>query len=216
MTDITETQDDVLEGDEKNSSSEEYPFTQIKIDKDQFSIFELKRKHEHEDIKRKDIIIDPEFQRNFVWGRAQKSELIESILMGIPLPVIYLFEQLDGKKQVVDGRQRLTSIFEFMNNKFQLSDMKILKNENGKTFNKLAPLLQSKIEDYQIQAYLIKPPTPERIKFDIFDRVNRSGTQLNHQEMRNALYQGKSTTLLNKLAKSKEFTEATGKAVPDG
>lgn len=215
MTENSENKDEVLEGDEKSSSSEEYPFTQIKIDKDQFSLFELKRKHEPEDIKRKDIIIDPEFQRNFVWGSAQKSELIESILMGIPLPVIYLFEQLDGKKQVVDGRQRLTSIFDFMNNKFPLSDMKILKKENGSTFKKLDPLLQSKIEDYQIQAYLIKPPTPERIKFDIFDRVNRSGTQLNHQEMRNALYQGKCTVLLKELAKSKEFTEATGKAVPD-
>lgn len=215
MTENSEAKDEVLEGDEKSSSSDEYPFTQIKIDKDQFSLFELKRKHEPEDMKRKDIIIDPEFQRNFVWGSAQKSELIESILMGIPLPVIYLFEQLDGKKQVVDGRQRLTSIFDFMNNKFPLSDMKILKKENGSTFKKLDPLLQSKIEDYQIQAYLIKPPTPERIKFDIFDRVNRSGTQLNHQEMRNALYQGKCTALLKELAKSKEFTEATGKAVPD-
>lgn len=215
MTDDTAPQDEVLEGDETNSSSEEYPFTQIKIDKDQFSLFELKRKHESADAKRKDIIIDPEFQRNLVWTRAQQSELIESILMGIPLPVIYLFEQLDGKKQVVDGRQRLTSIFDFMNDKFPLSDMKILKNENGQTFSNLAPLLQSKIEDYQIQAYLIKPPTPERIKFDIFDRVNRGGTQLNHQEMRNALYQGKSTALLNELAKSPEFVEATGNAVPD-
>jgi hypothetical protein len=212
MNGKSDENDDVLEGDEIEPSSE-YPYTQVKIDKEQFSLFELKRKHEDE--RRKDIIIDPEFQRNFVWTATQKSELVESILMGIPLPVIYLFEQLDGKKQVVDGRQRLTSIFEFMSNKFSLSELKILKTENGKKFEKLDPILQSKIEDYQIQAYLIKPPTPERIKFDIFDRVNRSGTHLNHQEMRNALYQGACTELLKKLAKTVEFSESTGKSVPD-
>lgn len=204
--------EETLEGDE-SSPAKDYPFSQIKIDKDQFSLFELKRKFE--DKNRQDILIDPDFQRNFVWTNVQKSELIESILMGIPLPVIYLFEQADGKKQVVDGRQRLTSIFKFMNNEFALIDLKILKNENGNTFEKLSPLLQAKIEDYQIQAYLIKPPTPERIKFDIFDRVNRSGTQLNHQEMRNALHQGKSTLLIKELAETAEFKNATGNAITD-
>ena len=204
--------DDALEGDDK-SPAKDYPFSQIKIDKDQFSLFELKRKFE--DKNRQDILIDPEFQRNFVWDNVQKSELIESILMGIPLPVIYLFEQADGKKQVVDGRQRLTSVFNFMNNEFALTDLKILVKENTKTFEKLTPLLQAKIEDYQIQAYLIKPPTPERIKFDIFDRVNRSGTQLNHQEMRNALHQGKSTLLIKALAQTSEFKNATGNAITD-
>ena len=204
--------EDALEGDE-SSRATDYPFSQIKIDKDQFSLFELKRKFE--DKNRQDILIDPDFQRNFVWTNVQKSELIESILMGIPLPVIYLFEQVDGKKQVVDGRQRLTSVFNFMNNDFALTELKILASENTKTFKKLSPLLQAKIEDYQIQAYLIKPPTPERIKFDIFDRVNRSGTQLNHQEMRNALHQGQSTQLIKELALTAEFRNATGNAISD-
>ncbi|MDR1759422.1 MAG: DUF262 domain-containing protein [Fibrobacter sp.] len=207
-----EIEDETLEGEE-TYLSKDYPFSQIKIDKDQFSLFELKRKFE--DKNRQDILIDPDFQRNFVWSYVQKSELIESILMGIPLPVIYLFEQADGKKQVVDGRQRLTSIFSFMNNEFALTELKILNDESTKKFEKLNPLLQAKIEDYQIQAYLIKPPTPERIKFDIFDRVNRSGTQLNHQEMRNALHQGKSTRLIKELAETLEFKEATGNAITD-
>ena len=69
--------------------------------------------------------------------------------------------------------------------------------------------MQTKIEDYQIIAHVIQPPTPDRIKFDIFDRVNRAGTQLNKQEIRNALYQGNATQLLSQLCQTSEFAEAT-------
>ena len=80
---------------------------------------------------------------------------------------------------------------------------------NKKKFKDLDPVYQSKIEDYQIMAHVIQPMTPDRVKFDIFDRVNRAGTQLNKQEIRNALYQGQSTKLLNTLCKTKQFNEAT-------
>lgn len=203
---------DILEGENQGNSGI-YPEAKIKIDKDQFSLFELKRRFDNKE--RQDIIIDPEFQRNSVWDNRQKCELIESILMGIPLPVIYLFEQKDGKKQVVDGRQRLTTIFDYINNEFTLTNLKILHDENTKKFEKLKPLYQGKIEDFQLQAYIIQPPTPERVKYDIFDRVNRGGTRLTNQEMRNALYQGKSTVLLKELAESTEFKNATGKAISD-
>lgn len=107
-----------------------YP-AQVKITRDQFPLLQLKRKAEP---MRNELIIDPDFQRLFVWNIKQKSELIESILMGIPLPVIYLFEQNDGRLQVVDGRQRLTAIFQYMNNEFSLfSELKILKGERGKS-----------------------------------------------------------------------------------
>ena len=186
-----------------------YP-AKVKITRDQFSLFQLKRKSES---GRKEIIIDPDFQRLFVWGSKEKSELIESILMGIPLPVLYLFEQNDGKLQVVDGRQRLTAIFQYMNNEFALSDLKILPEEKGKKFSDLSPMMQGIIEDFQMTVYKIQPPTPENVKFDIFDRVNRGGKKLNHQEMRNALHQGKSTELLRELSESEEFHRATGDAV---
>lgn len=162
-----------------------YP-AQVKITRDQFPLLQLKRKAEP---MRNELIIDPDFQRLFVWNIKQKSELIESILMGIPLPVIYLFEQNDGRLQVVDGRQRLTAIFQYMNNEFSLfSELKILKGERGKKFKDLSFLMQGKIEDFQMTIYRIQPPTPEKVKFDIFDRVNRGGVKLNHQEMRNALH----------------------------
>jgi len=201
-------EDDTLDPTKK-SDIEIYP-AQIKVDRANFSIFELKRQYE----KRNKLIIDPNFQRQSVWrSKKQKSELIESILMGIPLPLIYFSQNSEGKLQVVDGRQRLTTLFDFLNDKFSLSELNILTKLKGKKFSQLEADEQSDLEDYQIIAYIIKPPTPDRIKFDIFDRVNRGGTRLNNQEMRNALYQGKVTELLNTLSKNSNFLQATNEAI---
>ena len=205
MTNIEELEgEDSLDNYESN-----YPDISVKLVKEQFSIFELKRRLEVS----KTIIINPDFQRNKVWNSKQNSELIESILMAIPIPIIYLFENKDGIKLVVDGRQRLSCIFDYLNNKFKLVNLEILKRENGKHFSDLIPKLQTKIEDYQILAYTIQHPIPEKIKFNIFDRVNRGGTRLNNQEMRNALYLGKATKLLNNLSKLDSFLLATNNGI---
>ncbi|EGU0335009.1 DUF262 domain-containing protein, partial [Campylobacter jejuni] len=180
-----------------------YPLEKIRIEKGRMSFFEIKRRQE-----RGDIQISPEFQREDVWNYKQKSELIESVLMGIPIPVFYFFESKDTKIQVVDGRQRITTFIDFMNDKFDLKQVKIITDIIGKKFSDLNVIQQRKIEDYQIDTYTIQPPTPEQVKFNIFDRVNRGGTRLNNQEMRNALYQGNSTELINELSKEECFKKA--------
>jgi hypothetical protein len=185
-----------------------YP-AQVKVERANYSIFELKRQ-----FSKGKIVLDPEFQRESVWkSKKQKSELVESILMGIPLPIVYFSENSEGRLQVVDGRQRLTTLFEFLDDGFSLSELNILKQLTGKKFSGLSPIEQSDLEDYQLIAYVIKPPTPDRIKFDIFDRVNRGGTRLNNQEMRNALYQGKVVKLLKELSQLESFLKATNFSV---
>ncbi|WP_069470649.1 DUF262 domain-containing protein [Candidatus Marithrix sp. Canyon 246] len=188
-----------------------YPDARVKISKEQFSIYDLKRQYD----KRQKIIIAPNFQRKDVWKPKQKSELIESVLMGIPIPIMYFFEDKDGKRQVVDGRQRLTTFFSFIDGGFKLNNLKILKEQNGKGFKDLELVHQAMIEDYQLFIYVIQPPTPENVKFEIFDRVNRGGTQLKPQEMRNALYQGKATKLLDRLVKFDCFKQATNNGIKD-
>jgi hypothetical protein len=133
--------------------------------------------------------------------------------MGLPIPIMYLYEDKFGNLIVVDGRQRLTAFFQFLDNKYELKDLSIMKDLNGKKFDDLDPIYQSKLEDYQLITQIIKPPTPDVIMFNIFDRVNRGGTALNNQEMRNALYQGQSTKMLEVISESKEFIEATGKSI---
>ena len=185
---------------------DKYLDTIVKIDKVQYSLYELKRKYD----ERKDIILNPDFQRGDAWKTdRQKSELIESVLMGVPIPLFYFFETKSGGMEVVDGRQRITTFINFFNNKFPLTYLPYLSNLNTKYFKDLEPRLQAKIEDYQIMINVIQPPTPEKMKFDIFNRINRGGTELNHQEMRNALYQGYATSLLKELSEEDIFKKAT-------
>lgn len=203
-----ENQDELEVNNNQNEGSV-YPMDGIKVDKGFYTIFELKHRY---DAKDKRIILDSDFQRESVWKYDRKSELIESVLMGLPLPIFYFNQDRYGRLIVVDGRQRLTALFEYMADKYALRNLKILPEFNDKKFSQLLPLYQTRIEDYQIQAHVILPPTPDRIKFDIFDRVNRGGMQLNKQEIRNALYQGNATKLLQKIASSEAFTKATGGA----
>ena len=207
---MTEAENDLeVETGLKSSKKDVYPNAVVKVSREQYSTFQIKRMVE----ETKQIKLDPEFQRNQVWRTAQKIELIESILMGIPIPTIYFFENKLGIKQMVDGRQRISAIIDFMNDKFKLNDLKMLSMFNKKSFTELEAIYKNKISDYQLSIYVIEYPTPEQVKYDIFDRVNRSGTPLNNQEMRNALYYGNSTKLIKQIAESPEFLEATGSSI---
>ena len=157
----------------------------INVTKRDFSIYELWRRY-----KKGKLDLAPTFQRREVWKPIQQSELIESIFMGLPLPIFYFKQQEGATFIVVDGRQRLTALFRYMENQFPLNGLRVLQELNGKYFRDLKDsfgIYQSQLEDYQIYSHLILPPTPDSILFDIFDRVNRGGTILNKQEIRNAL-----------------------------
>lgn len=205
-------------------SNEIYPDASVNIVPESASVFQLKRKH---DKKPPLIRLDPDFQRHTVWTPKQKSELIESILMGIPLPLIYVKEDEKGVYIVVDGRQRLSTMFEFLNHEFALQQLSVLRDLNGSYFSEqsetgrrhekyLSQAQQSKIEDCPLTLHVIKPPTQDRVTFDLFDRVNRGGTRLNNQEMRNAIYQGPATSLLNTLVSFDSFKIATEHSIkPD-
>lgn len=202
-----------IEVEDEQEEKLDYPDLKIKIDKDQYSIYEMKRKYD-----RGKICIDPSFQRNFVWKNKQMSELIESVIIGIPLPLIYLAESQRGDLVVVDGRQRLTTFIKFLNDEFRLNGLRILKDINGCCFSDLEKEKRyskyaTSIEDFQLVVQVIKYPTPDKVRFDIFDRVNRGGTPLNKQEMRNALYQGQSTQMLKELSEGEAFLAATGGSI---
>lgn len=182
-------------------------FESVRVTKKDFSIYELFRKY-----KKEQLILDVDFQRNTVWGYKQKCELIESILMGLPLPIFYLKQESNSTYIVVDGKQRLSTLFEFLSNDFALKSLKILPFLNDKKFQDLTGELgiyQSQLEDYQVYSHVILPPTPDKILFDIFDRVNRGGTKLNKQEIRNALYHGRGLNMITTVTESKIFEEAT-------
>lgn len=157
--------------------------------------------------------LNPEFQRDFVWKEDKQSRLIESCIMRIPLPVLYVAEAEDGRIIVVDGLQRLSTFRRFLDNKLKLS---FTRNEDepvhpleGKYFDDLELKLQERVEDTQLTLYILDSKAPERAKLDIFERVN-SGEPLTRQQMRNCLYNGEATRWLKRCAESKPFLDATG------
>ena len=157
--------------------------------------------------------LDPDFQRSFVWKVEQQSKLIESCVMRIPLPVLYVAEAPDGRIIVVDGLQRLTTLHRFMENQFALRGLTNSNTPNhpleGRRFVDLPLNLQERIEDTQLIFYILDAKAPERARLDIFDQVN-SGVALTRQQMRNSLYNGPATRWLKVVAEKTEFLTATG------
>lgn len=181
-----------------------FPIDSIMIRSETRSVFEVSRR-----IKNGNYIMDPDFQRDFVWDHARQSKLIESALLRIPLPVFYLAETRDGKTVVVDGLQRLTTFHRFLNSEFKLRGLEFQKDLNGKRFKDLIPALQNRIEDTPLQLYLIDSQVPETAKYEIFERVN-SGVPLTRQQMRNCLFVGKATAWLGQMSHHPDFLTATG------
>ena len=166
-------------------------------------------------IKRDEIDLTPEFQRQAgVWNEITQSRLIESMLIKIPLPAFYMDATDDDKWLVVDGLQRLTTIRRFVIDKeMTLEGLEFLTEYNGKKFDDLPRGFQRRIEETDIVLYQIQPGTPDRVKFDIFRRINTGGAPLSAQEIRHALNQGKITNFLKELATSKEFKQATANGI---
>jgi hypothetical protein len=157
--------------------------------------------------------LNPEFQRDFVWSPEKQSRLIESCLMRIPLPVLYVAEAEDGRIVVVDGLQRLSTFRRYLDNELKLSFAGSEEDPphplEGKRYSDLELKLQERVEDTQLTLYILDSKAPERAKLDIFERVN-SGEPLTRQQMRNCLYSGTATRLLKRCAESPAFLTATG------
>lgn len=150
-------------------------------------------------------VIHPVFQRHFVWNKEQKSELIKSILRGMPIPNIYTYLEHDSDKElVIDGQQRLTTIKKFINDKLKLSGP---KNDNltGFDFFMLPDNLKNRIMNYKLSITQINNLNNERILFDIYRRFNSGATKLSPQELRHCVCQGKFNSLIQELAKYEPF-----------
>lgn len=183
----------------------EYPIDSLLIRSEQRTVYDVVRR-----MDKKQYILDPDFQRDFVWDDTKQSKLIESALLRIPLPVFYLAENPDGRIVVVDGLQRLTTFQRFLKDELVLRGLTGTSAElNKKRFSGLEPKLQNRLEDTQLVLYLIDSKVPDRARLDIFERVN-SGVPLSRQQMRNCLYTGAATKWLKECVKSDIFLQATG------
>lgn len=161
-----------------------------------------------------DIDLAPDFQRNYVWKDWQRSGLIESLLLGIPLPSFYFNEDTIGGLQVVDGVQRLTTISEYVNDPdFKLGKVAYLHELVGQGYRDLETSTRRRFTNTQFVAHVIDPQTPYRLKFDVFRRINTGGTPLSSQEIRHCMSKTQSRKFLKELANHPSFISATGGAL---
>lgn len=162
-----------------------------------------------------DLELAPDFQRNRVWKARQKSRLIESLLLQIPLPAFYFAEDANGLLRVVDGLQRLSTIHGFVRGQeFELDDLEYL-DKDGSTLSDLEPALQRRLHNAQIVVHVIDPSTPEEVKYDIFKRINTGGEPLNAMEVRHCMSRTRSRDFLKRCTASVAFETATGGVLKD-
>lgn len=207
VAEVTHETEEEIEGlDSANESWGDYPLDDILIRNESRTVYETIRK-----IDRGSFVMDPEFQRDFIWPRDKQSKLIESVIMRIPLPVFYLAEDHEGRGIVVDGLQRLSTFLRFRRNelKLRLPDRVEL---NNKSFSELPHKLQNRVEDCNLTFFIIDSKVPERARLDIFERVN-SGVPLTRQQMRNSLFTGNATRFLKNESQTDLFLAATGRSL---
>lgn len=135
--------------------------------------------------------LSPIYQRNFILKNNNASQYIESILMGCVIPEVQLYNNSEsGVLEVIDGQQRLTSIINFMDNKFKLSQLKELPYLNGFFFNELPFKIQNLIRNYGINSRVMKFTDDPYYQYKVFERLNLGSKKLNTQELRNCIYRG--------------------------
>ena len=131
-----------------------------------------------------DIVPNPDYQRDYVYNDKQASKLVESVLLGIPIPTIYLCQEEDNTYSVIDGQQRITSLVKYLKNEFALSGLKELNELNGKFFKDLPKDIQKKLKASSLSTISLLNES-SYLKYEIFARLNQGAVKLNPQELRN-------------------------------
>lgn len=148
-----------------------------------------------------DIIPQPDYQRDYVMDQKQASKLIESVLMGIPIPTVYLCEELNGTYSIIDGQQRMTSFVKYLKNDFPLKGLEELLELNGKSFSDLDRNIQRNIKTSTLNSIILTKESQE-LKYEIFARLNQGSIKLTPQELRNCIYRGTFNNMLEDIAGS--------------
>lgn len=182
--------------------------------------------------KKKQLSV-PGFQRKYVWTQRQASRLIESFILGLPVPALFLYTDPDsGEQQVIDGQQRLLSVVKFFEGRFKNANMTTervfrlagldgespYKNCTITDIEEQHPAKFAKLNDAVMRAFIIKQLDPDDATsiYHIFERLNTGGSQLLGQEIRNCVYHGRLNKLLNELNEDSNWRKIIGKPTPDG
>jgi len=164
----------------------------------------------------KSYILNPDFQRRHRWDRSKQSKLIESFIMNVPIPPIFLYEVEYSKYEVMDGLQRMTAIYEFYSDRFPLEQLEEWRELNGLRYSQLPEQVQRGIDRRYLSSIILLQETAKtqtealRLKQLVFERINSGGVKLQAQESRNAIYDGPLNRLCIRLARNKYLCRMWG------
>jgi len=151
----------------------------------------------------------PEYQRELVWTPAKQSKFIESVLMGLPIPFVFFWQDKDGRMEIVDGSQRLRTIRDFMADKVTLRDLETIPAVNNFRFSDLPKSRQLKFVETPIRVIILDNTTDAVTRTEMFARINTGGTTANDAEVRRGSLPGKFMELIIELATDQTFVELT-------
>ncbi|WP_407193660.1 DUF262 domain-containing protein [Bradyrhizobium sp. STM 3566] len=159
-------------------------------------------------------LVLPEIQREYVWDNAKASRLIESLLLNIPIPVLYFAETEEAKYEIFDGHQRVRSIVNFLGGVYPLSGLNVLREYRGFRYLELPEREQRFLRMRTLRTILISIDSHPNMKFEIYERLNTGSISLNAQELRNSIYRGPFNDLLHELANKSAFRDLIGTKAP--
>ena len=151
----------------------------------------------------------PDYQREFVWNNYRQSRFIESLLIGFPIPYIFLAETQAGRYEIVDGSQRIRTLAAFLNDELKISKLEVLKSLNNYKFSNLPISRQRKFKNLSLKMIVLSARTSERTKNEIFERINRGSDLLKDMEKRKGIYKGPFNDFIYKTAKNEEYVKMT-------
>ena len=157
----------------------------------------------------------PDFQRKYVWSDILASRLIESVLLNVPIPPCYLAQAKDYTLDVIDGQQRMYSIYRFIKNQFTLRGLEACPELNKLEFFELSDDQRRKIETHTLRCVVITNDSSPDIKYDVFERLNTNTVPLNSQELRNSISRGALINLLGELAEYRPWLGILNRKSPD-
>ncbi|WP_158829824.1 DUF262 domain-containing protein [Pseudomonas sp. PB103] len=201
--------------------------------KPKVSLGELEERYQHEDRgvgqERNDFLLpqildfvhqkkwmnlQPEYQRRQVWDNKKKSQFIESLLMNLPIPPVFLFEPEYSRYEVMDGQQRLSAIVSFYSNRFKLTGLEYWPDLNGFSYLDLPQMIQRGLDRRRLSAVILQSTSHEKnddeLRRIVFERLNTGGQKLNAQELRNCIYSSEFSKLLVELAGYESFNDLLG------
>lgn len=178
----------------------------VKYDIREFTIEYYVDKYSKDVEKDKNELYVPEYQREFIWTDSRQSRFIESLLLGLPVPLIFVAEnQNDGRLEIVDGSQRIRTLDAYVNDKLELTGLKKLTELNNTKFSQLGMTRQRKFKNISMRMIVLNDQTTPEIRNEMFDRINTSGVTLMAMEARRGIYKGPFTDFIMRLAKNESF-----------